>query len=129
MITYLDRALQAARSAEKMREAGDYNAACNRAYYAIFYAAIGLLEREGDDNPGKTHASLLRRFSERFVLPGTAPPELGRALAIARNLRSKADYSVAGASEGDAADAISAMERILEFARPRLISAKGTDDG
>ena len=64
-----------------------------------------------------------------FVLPGTAPPELGRALAVAQNLRSKADYSVAGASEGDAADAMSAMERILEFARPRLISAKGTDDG
>ena len=128
MITYLDRALQAARSAEKMREAGDYNAACNRAYYAIFYAAIGLLERDGDDSPGKTHASLLRRFSERFCASRYGSSRIGQSPGGCPDLRSKADYSVAGASEGDAADAISAMKRILEFARPRLISPKGTDD-
>jgi uncharacterized protein (UPF0332 family) len=100
MTTYLDRALEAARSAREMRESADYNGACNRAYYSVFYAASGLLEGVGDERPGKTHASLLRRFSERFVLSGEAPSQLGRALGVAHDLRSKADYSLAGAFEG-----------------------------
>jgi uncharacterized protein (UPF0332 family) len=120
MTTYLDRALEAARSAREMRESADYNGACNRAYYSVFYAASGLLEGVGDERPGKTHASLLRRFSERFVLSGEAPSQLGRALGVAHDLRSKADYSLAGASKEDADDAIAAMERVLEFARARL---------
>lgn len=129
MTTYLDRALEAAESARRDRASGDCNGACNRAYYAVFYAATGLLQSVGDEHLGKTHASLLRRFSERFVLTGEAPRQLGRTLTAAYNLRSKADYSLAGASEADADDAIAAMETVLEFAKPLLAGEARTDKG
>ncbi|HZP21780.1 MAG TPA: HEPN domain-containing protein [Bauldia sp.] len=120
METYLARALQAAHSARSLRADGDFNAASNRAYYATYYAIRGLFELTGKDDFGKTHASVLRAFSQDFVLTGKAPRELGRALAIVQNLRSKADYSVEGASQEDAEAALSAMESLLAFALPQL---------
>jgi HEPN domain-containing protein len=49
MVTYLDRALEAAKSARKMRESGDSNGACDRAYYAVFYAAQSATTKDADD--------------------------------------------------------------------------------
>ena len=120
MTTYLERALQAADSARREAESGDYNAACNRAYYAMFYAVQGLLESAGQDDPGKTHASLLRLFSQRLVLGGDAPADLARALSVAQSLRARADYTLEGATADDAADAIAAMNRLLDYAKSRL---------
>lgn len=126
-MTYLDRALQAARSAQRNRDEGDFNVACNRAYYAVFYAIHGLFEATGEELLGKTHSSVLRLFHQHFVATGKAPPELARALTLAQNLRSRADYSVAGASSKEADDAIAAMEALLDYARPLLEkSAKDT---
>jgi uncharacterized protein (UPF0332 family) len=127
MTTYLDRALQSAKTARTALADGDHNAACNRAYYAVFYAAMGLLDQAGDTNAGKTHATLLRRFSDRFIRTGDAPPDVGRALTVAQSLRSKADYVLAGASSDDASDAIAAMDKVLEFAKPRLAAPKGSN--
>jgi uncharacterized protein (UPF0332 family) len=120
MTDYLDRALQAAASARNMRDDGDFNAACNRAYYAMFYAVHALFEASGEQVSAKTHASILRLFSQRFVATGLAPPELARALTAAQNLRSKADYSVDGTAASEADDAIAAMESLLNFAKPAL---------
>jgi uncharacterized protein (UPF0332 family) len=120
MATYLERALQAAQSARRESESGDYNAACNRAYYAMFYAVQGLLEGAGQDDIGKTHASLLRLFSQRLVLSGDAPADLARALSVAQSLRARADYTLEGASADNAADAIAAMNRLLDYAKSRL---------
>jgi uncharacterized protein (UPF0332 family) len=118
--TYLERALQAADSARRERESGDYNAACNRAYYAMFYAVQGLLESAGQDDLGKTHASLLRLFSQRLVLGGDAPADLARALSVVQSLRARADYTLEGATADDAADAVAAMNRLLDYAKSRL---------
>ena len=118
-IFYLDRALQAANSAQRNYDAGDVNAAANRAYYAAFYAVLALFEAAGED-VGKTHSSTLRRFSQEFVLSGKASPDIGRALTVAHNLRSAADYSVEGVSAQEAADAIAAMNIFLDFAKGLL---------
>lgn len=120
MRTYFDKALTAVASARRDLASEDYDGAANRAYYAAFYLAIALLESVGEENPGKTHSTLLRRFSERFVRTGEAPADLGRALTAVYNLRSKADYTRPGASRQDAIDAIAATERVFEFARARL---------
>ncbi len=128
MTTYLQRALQAAHSARELQKNGDYDGTCNRAYYAVFYAALGLFEMSGDETAGKTHRSILRRFSERFVLSGEAAPEVGRAFTVAQSLRSTADYSAKGASAGDAVEAIAAMKVILEFAGPLLDPAADHKD-
>jgi uncharacterized protein (UPF0332 family) len=114
---FLARAMQAARSASRLRDDGDFDAACNRAYYAMFFAIRALYGSEGRGNLGKTHGSLLRAFSQDYVLSGKASRELGRALAVGQNLRSKADYSLESASRRDADTAIAAMDNLLAFVR------------
>jgi uncharacterized protein (UPF0332 family) len=114
------RALQAARSAHGLASDGDFDAACNRAYYAMFFAVRALHAAEGENELGKTHASVLRTFSQDYVLTGKAPRELGRALALGQALRAKADYSDAGASRDDAERALAAMDELLAFARSRI---------
>jgi uncharacterized protein (UPF0332 family) len=119
MTTYMDRALQASNSAQRNYDAGDFNAAANRAYYAAFYAVLALFQAAGE-NVGKTHSSTLRRFSQEFVQSGKASPEIGRALTVTHNLRSAADYSAEGVSAEEAADSIAAMNRFLDFAKGLL---------
>ncbi len=114
MTTYWDRAIEAAQTARRNRDEGDVNGACNRAYYAVFYAIQALFSASGESLAVKTHASVLRLFHERFIASGSLPGELARALTGIQNLRSKADYTQPGISEGEAADAISAMEDVLE---------------
>jgi len=123
MTTYRDRALQAAKSAKAMQQDGDHSGACNRAYFAVFYAATGLLVQVGEEQAGKTHASLLRKFSERFVLTSRAPREVGRAMTLTQHLRSKADYLIEGATAEDANEAIASMDVFLKFALPLLEQA------
>jgi hypothetical protein len=120
MTTYLDRALEAANSARQVQAVGDHNGVCNRADYVVFYAAQGLLEpgrgQESGENPRVPASQIFRAAGSNRH--GQRSADLGGA--VAQNLRSKADYSLAGASETDANDAIAAMERVLSYARPRL---------
>lgn len=84
-IFYLDRALQAANSAQRNYDAGDVNAAANRAYYAAFYAVLALFEAAGED-VGKTHSSTLRRFSQEFVLSGKARHQTSGGRSLRRTI-------------------------------------------
>jgi len=127
MSTYRERAEQAAHSARRNRDHGDFNDACNRAYYAMFYAIHALFAGTGDDLIVKTHASVLRLFHQHFVATGKLSSDLARALTVAQNFRSRADYTETGASERDAADAISAMETFLTHVGA-LLSAGAKED-
>lgn len=125
MATHLERALRAAESARREREAGDFDATCNRAYYAMFYAAQGLLEAAGEDAPGKTHATTLRLFSQRLVAGGDAPPELARSLTIAQGFRSRADYTLDGVTAENADEALRAWTIYSITHKRNSVRAKG----
>jgi uncharacterized protein (UPF0332 family) len=101
---------------------GDYDGACDRAYYAMFNAARTLLQADGVFKPGeaKTHATILRRFSEVFVLSGQADPVLGKGLNLVQGLRGKADYSPLEATREEACKAIETMDQLLRFAASHL---------
>jgi uncharacterized protein (UPF0332 family) len=105
-----------------MAATGDYDGACDRAYYAMFNAARVLLQTDGILEPGetKTHATILRRFSEVFVLSGQADPLLGRGLNLVQGLRGKADYSPLEATREEARKAIETMDQLLRFAAVHL---------
>jgi uncharacterized protein (UPF0332 family) len=96
----------------------DCDGACDRAYYAMFNAARTLLEADGAIAPDevKSHASVLRLFSEVFVLSGRADRELGRGLNVVQTLRNKADYSRIVATAEEATKAVETMQLMLEFA-------------
>lgn len=112
------KALQASRSAHKLLADEDYDGACDRAYYAMFHTARALLELEGEvaAADAKRHGSVLRSFSEAFVVSGRASRDLGRDLNFVQGLRAKADYARVFNSRADAEAAVAAMSAMLQFA-------------
>ena len=75
--------------------AGDTDGATNRAYYAMFDAAIAALSWAGTDagqTPSKTHGGLTASFGQNLVRTDKLPSEFGRALSRVQELRLTADY-------------------------------------
>lgn len=64
----------------------------NRAYYAMFYAAVALLQKIGKI-PSK-HIGVISLFDTEFVLKGIFPKELSRNFHKAFELRQVSDYRV-----------------------------------
>ena len=125
MSSLFGKALRAAGSARRLERDGDYDGACDRAYYAMFNAARALLEAHGALTPdqAKTHATVLRRFSEVFVKSGLSKGKLGGSLNFVEGLRNKADYSASLTSREEALRAIEMMDEFIAFSREYL--AKG----
>ena len=118
MTPLFKKALRSGESARKLLADEDYDGACDRSYYAMFNAARALLLLENAITLGETksHASILRMFSETFVRPGLAPREFGRNFSTVQALRAKADYAAVGASREDAEAAVVSMTAMLHFA-------------
>jgi uncharacterized protein (UPF0332 family) len=89
----MDKALKALASARILLAAGDTDGATNRAYYAMFDAAIAALTWAGADivQP-KTHGGLIASFGQNLVQTDKLPSEFGRALNRVQELRLTADY-------------------------------------
>jgi uncharacterized protein (UPF0332 family) len=64
----------------------------NRAYYAMFYAALALLQKTAQV-PSK-HTGVIGLFDSEFVLKGLFPKEMSKALHRAFDLRQASDYRV-----------------------------------
>jgi uncharacterized protein (UPF0332 family) len=108
----MDKADRAAASATLLLDAGDFDGACNRAYYAMFDAARAALIGCGvpaDQAVAKTHSGLIAAFGLHLVKTGRLPADLGKALNRASEVRLAADYT------GDVIDAAQAR-RVVEQA-------------
>jgi len=64
----------------------------NRCYYAMYCAALSLLQTIGQ-TPSK-HSGVHGLFIQEFVLKGYLPRELGRAIHRVFELRQTADYEI-----------------------------------
>jgi len=62
----------------------------NRSYYAMFYAALALLQKSGKV-PSK-HAGVISLFDTEYVLKGIFPKELSQHFHKAFELRQISDY-------------------------------------
>lgn len=92
----LEKADRAIGSAQLLFSAGDYEGACNRAYYAMFDAAKAALLHVQPDNDlsvAKTHNGLIAAFGLQIVKSGLVDVSLGRALNRGQTLRQIADYT------------------------------------
>ena len=76
----------------------------NRAYYAMFYACLALLQLLGT-TPSK-HSGVISLFDREFVLKGYLPKELSRCLHRAFDLRQQADYAELRAISNDEAGSV-----------------------
>lgn len=79
-------------AARRLLDEGFYDDAVSRAYYCMYFAAVALFLTKNISV--KTHKGLIAKFGLEFVDKGLIERHYGRALRIAEELRSEADYSI-----------------------------------
>lgn len=119
MSGFLHKAREAARSARSLLDAADPDGAVNRAYYAMFHAArTALAEVDPELAKGKRHRTIIGRFARRMVKERGLDAELGKAFALAFELRIIADYRPESVDPAAARKVIQGMERFLQAVAP-----------
>jgi uncharacterized protein (UPF0332 family) len=105
---WLEKAVQSLRTAEANLAACDSDAACNRAYYAMYYAARAALIAADFQQlaMAKTHSGLISAFNEKMIKTGLIAKNYGRNLGIESNRRLVSDYEGVQLSADEAALAI-----------------------
>lgn len=99
LVTKARRSLAAAR---RLHEAGDFDFAVSRAYYAMFYLAEALLLRH--NLSFSRHAGVIAALHREYVTSGELSREHHAALQRAFNDRNVAEYESTGVTR-EAADA------------------------
>ena len=89
----LESAEEALDDAEYLLQGGRYKATANRAYYAMFHAAMAALMKSGGDLP-RTHGGVTNQFGLHYVRTGMIDPELAETLQDNYELRRKSDYEL-----------------------------------
>lgn len=105
---------------------GHYEDSINRAYYAMYLAALALLYRKGVEV--KTHAGLISAIGSEYVKTGELAPEHGRALNLIEELREEVDYTIC--REIMREEVVSVMNKATDFVvYAERICAKDCTDG
>jgi uncharacterized protein (UPF0332 family) len=109
---------KAAADARHLAGIGSYESACNRAYFAMFNAARALLRGSNDSTVDRvrTHSSVLRLFSLKFIRNGPFDAKFGEIMRHASELRTLVDYEGEPISAADAAEIVNAMDEFLVIA-------------
>ena len=91
MIAYRqEKAHAAIDDAAFLTDAGRYNLAANRLYYALYYAASALLLSKGIIT--KRHSGLITQIHMNFVKTGILTAEEGGLFKVMFDLRHEGDY-------------------------------------
>lgn len=89
---YLKNSEERIESAEVLMNAGKYNDAISRVYYAFFDAATAALLSKNLTT--KTHQGLIIVFSENFIKNNKITSNAGKWLSRAKEAREEADYEI-----------------------------------
>lgn len=89
---YIERSLNTLAEADALLQAGLAAGAVNRAYYACFYAAHGLLIAKGLEP--KTHTAVRELLSREFVRDGQLDRSVARLYMRLFDMRQSGDYDV-----------------------------------
>lgn len=122
----LEQADHALRQAEILAQHGEWSGVVNRAYYAMFYAALALLLTK--DLGASKHSGVLALMDREFVRTGEIPAEISMMLRDAFNQRQKADYAELAETDEVRARELLKNARDVEV-RIRAIIMKSLDDG
>jgi uncharacterized protein (UPF0332 family) len=115
---YLQAARRALEAAAVNLEQGFYEVAINRAYYAIFYAASGLLWARGISR--SKHSGVIAAFRQHFVRPGLIETEYSELYGDVMDARLDSDCELAYEADQTAAqnrldDARRFVERVAAY--------------
>jgi uncharacterized protein (UPF0332 family) len=93
----------------------------NRAYYAMFYAALAMLAVIGETT--SKHSGVLALFDKYFIKPQILPKEIGKFLHQAFDMRQMGDYEEeAELTKEDARQTLAAAEKFIETVAAKLKS-------
>ncbi len=86
----LGQARETLEAGRALLDAKHYRDAINRAYYAMFYAALGLLASKGLGS--SKHTGVVSLFGQHFVSTGSFPVQEAAYLREGFSLRQQCDY-------------------------------------
>ena len=89
----LENAHRCLKTAKSNVEIGDYKAAANRSYYAIFHTMRAVLILEDVPERSK-HSGVIALFQQRYLKTGILDKSLSRIITDAFEVRNEADYDV-----------------------------------
>jgi uncharacterized protein (UPF0332 family) len=124
--SYLSKARPNLAVSDLARDAGHYDAAANRAYYAAFQAAVAALWVEGIRAPADSlgtlsHGMVQSEWAGRLIYRRKLyPPELRASLVQLYKVRVKADYEVTSVSRREARRACEESRRLVDAVLIRL---------
>jgi len=119
----LDHARESLESAASSIEHGFYSTAINRAYYAIFYVASGLLLTK--DISRSKHSGVIAAFRQYFVGPGLIEPEYSDLYGDVMDARVDGDYDMSFESdEMTATEKLEGARRFVERVVRYLIESE-----
>jgi len=87
----LENAKRCLMTAQSNAEIGDYKAAANRSYYAIFNAMRAVLAIDGFD--AKKHSGVISVFRRLYIKNGVLPEILSEIIAALFEVRNESDYN------------------------------------
>ncbi len=123
---FITLAEQALKTARMNLETGDFRAAVNRAYYAIFYAASAILLTQGVER--RKHSGVISAFREQFVKAGLIEAEYSHIYGETLVAREDADYALEIPVESGMAEiALRQADSFVRRIRKYLIG-KGFED-
>ena len=115
----LSKALRSLAAARRNLEAGDYDFASSRAYYAAFYAIEGILLTK--ELSFSKHSAVLSAFNLHFVKEQVFPKEFSKMLIRLFRERQIGDYSFEELITQDGAEQdIGAANTIIEAIKTYL---------
>jgi uncharacterized protein (UPF0332 family) len=116
----LERAHEALSDARLiLSQKGSYASVINRAYYAMFYAALALLITI--DRGSSKHQGVIALFDENFIKQNILPRELGRLFHRAFEMRQAGDYrDMLIVTEEQAVDSINSAEKFIAAIEEKL---------
>lgn len=115
----VEKAERYVRSAELLRDQGDYDSAASRLYYAMFYCAEAVLLTKRLSF--SKHKGVIAGFGRHVVKTGELPAEMHQWLCEAFDKRQLGDYaSSSSLDEDDIRDLQGKAERFIQQAKTFL---------
>lgn len=108
-----DQAEHTLKQAEVLAGVAEWAGVVNRAYYAMFYAALALLATRDQGTPRK-HTGVLASLDREFVRDGSLSKDHAVRLRSAFHLRQRTDYVEVAPADAEEA------QRVLDDARAFL---------
>lgn len=124
--TYSQKAERTLTAARLLLDGGNAEGACNRAYYAMYYAAQAALLTAGiaePENGYKSHHGLISAFGKHLVLSGQVDQALGRSINKVQHFRQLADYTGESFPLEDATWAVEQADAFVAAMRARVMTA------